>query len=268
MADTIRGSKRFHDAAMLGGQLPEYYATKTEVDSKAPKESPTFTGLITANGGMRLPDNEQVSWTTGWKIYALSGNAFYINAPIGHNKYLHFGISGGVWTLLPNTAIQLGTANYKWGQIYSTNATISTSDLKDKKDIVLMTAEQARPFLMALKPRLFKFIDGTSGRTHYGLIAQEVKEAMQECGISDMEFAGFIKSPKVERVQTGVDDKGDPIIEERTIEDEYVYGLRYEEFIAPLISVCQSLMQENVEIKERMEALEKRLEALEKKDTK
>ena len=46
---------------------------------------------------------------------------------------------------------------------------------------------------MALKPCLYKLIDGTSGRTH-DLIAQEVEEAMQECGISDMEFAGFIKS--------------------------------------------------------------------------
>lgn len=253
------------DAAKLNGQLPEYYATKAEVDSKAPAASPVFTGPVTANGGVRLPDNQQVAWSTGWGIYAIDANTLYIKAPTGHNKYLHFGISGGAWSLLPNTPVQLGTANYKWDQIYSTNPTISTSDLKDKKDIVLMTEEQARPFIMALKPCLYKLIDGTSGRTHYGLIAQEVEEAIQECGISDMEFAGFIKSPKIEREQVGTTKDGAPVYRDKVIEGEYVYGLRYEEFIAPIISVAQSLMQENEVLKGRMDELEKRIEALEEK---
>ena len=128
-----------------------------------------------------------------------------------------------------------------------------------------MTEEQARPFIMALKPCLYKLIDGTSGRTHYGLIAQEVEEAMRECGISDMEFAGFIKSPKVEREQVGTTKDGAPVYRDKVIEGEYVYGLRYEEFIAPIISVAQSLMQENEVLKGRMDELEKRIEALEAK---
>lgn len=258
------------NADKLGGNLPDYYATKAEVDSKAPAVSPVFTGPVTANGGVRLPDNQQVAWSTGWGIYAIGANALYIKAPTGHNKYLHFGISDGAWSLLPNTPVQLGTANYKWEQIYSTNATISTSDLKDKKDIILMTEEQARPFIMALKPCLYKLIDGTSGRTHYGLIAQEVEEAMRECGISDMEFAGFIKSPKIEREQVGTTKDGAPVYRDKVIEGEYVYGLRYEEFIAPIISVAQSLMEENAEIKlenirlnELIESLAERVETLE-----
>ena len=44
-----------------------------------------------------------------------------------------------------------------------------------------------------------------------------------------------------------------------------MYGLRYEEFIAPIISVVQSLMQENEVLKGRMDELEKRIEALEEK---
>ena len=253
------------DAERLGGQPPEYYATKAEVDSKASASNPTFSGQITANTGIRLPDGEKVSWGTGWGMYANDASSFYIATPTGHNKYLFFGVSENAWALLPNSTTQLGTGNFKWGQIYSTNATISTSDLKDKKDIVLMTEEQARPFIMALKPCLYKLIDGTSGRTHYGLIAQEVEEAMRECGISDMEFAGFIKSPKIEREQVGTTKDGTPVYRDKIIEGEYVYGLRYEEFIAPVISVCQSLMQENETLKGRMDELEKRIEALEGK---
>lgn len=253
------------DAEKLGGQPPEYYATKAEVDSKASASNPTFSGRITANAGIRLPDGEKVSWGTGWGAYANDASSFYIATPTGHNKYLFFGVSENAWALLPNSTTQLGTGNFRRGQIYSTNATISTSDLKDKKDIVLMTEEQARPFIMALKPCLYKLIDGTSGRTHYGLIAQEVEEAMRECGISDMEFAGFIKSPKVEREQVGTTKDGAPIYRDKVIEGEYVYGLRYEEFIAPIISVAQSLMQENEVLKGRMDELEKRIEALEAK---
>lgn len=204
-----------------------------------PKNGGTFTGLIHANGGIDLPEDITVSWANGWRIYADSGTAFYMAPLSGYNTYLMYGISQGAWSFLPSGTVTLGNANYKWGQIYSTNATISTSDLNDKKDIVLMTAEQARPFLMALRPRLFKFIDGTSGRTHYGLIAQEVEEAMQECGISDMEFAGFIRSPKTERIRAGEDENGAPVFEERIVEGEYVYGLRYEEFIAPMIATIQ-----------------------------
>ena len=253
------------DAERLGGQPPEYYATKAEVDSKASASNPTFSGQITANTGIRLPDGEKVSWGTGWGVYANDASSFYIATPTGHNKYLFFGVSENAWALLPNSTTQLGTGNFKWGQIYSTNATISTSDLKDKKDIVLMTEEQARPFIMALKPCLYKLIDGTSGRTHYGLIAQEVEEAMRECGISDMEFAGFIKSPKIKREQVGTAKGGAPVYRDKVIGGEYVYGLRYEEFIAPIISVVQSLMQENEVLKGRMDELEKRIEALEEK---
>ena len=253
------------DAAKLNGQPPEYYATKAEVDSKASASNPTFSGQITANTGIRLPDGEKVSWGTGWGVYANDASSFYIATPTGHNKYLFFGVSENAWALLPNSTTQLGTGNFRWGQIYSTNATISTSDLKEKKDIILMTEEQARPFIMALKPRLYKLIDGTSGRTHYGLIAQEVEEAMRECGISDMEFAGFIKSPKIKREQVGTAKDGAPVYRDTVIEGEYVYGLRYEEFIAPIISVAQSLMQENEVLKGRMDELEKRIEALEAK---
>ena len=265
LIDEMGANNNGVNAEKLNGQLPEYYATKAEVDSKASASNPTFSGQITANTGIRLPDGEKVSWGTGWGVYANDASSFYIATPTGHNKYLFFGVSENAWALLPNSTTQLGTGNFRWGQIYSTNATISTSDLKDKKDIVLMTEEQARPFIMALKPCLYKLIDGTSGRTHYGLIAQEVEEAMRECGISDMEFAGFIKSPKIKREQVGTAKDGAPVYRDTVIEGEYVYGLRYEEFIAPIISVAQSLMQENEVLKGRMDELEKRIEALEEK---
>ncbi|MFR8874751.1 MAG: hypothetical protein ACLVHV_15755 [Oscillospiraceae bacterium] len=38
----------------------------------------------------------------------------------------------------------------------------------------------------------------TSGRTHWGLISQDIEELLPQLGMTSMDFAGFIKSPKTE----------------------------------------------------------------------
>lgn len=95
---------------------------------------------------------------------------------------------------------------------------------------------------MKLNPVSYKFKDGESGRTHTGLIAQEVEETLYDIGLSEKDFAGLCKDKKV------VDDKET---------DEYLYGLRYEEFISPLIKMVQMQQKEIEELKERIEKLEK-----------
>ena len=126
---------------------------------------------------------------------------------------------------------RLGDSDRRWGQIYSTNSVISTSDRKEKKYIKPLR-KSAREFIMNLNPVSYQFKNGESGRTHYGLIAQDVEETMKEMGMTDLDFAGFCKD-------------GDR------------YGLRYEEFIAPLIKTVQ-LMQ--VEIEELKREVGKRYE--------
>ena len=94
-------------------------------------------------------------------------------------------------------------------------------------------------------------IDGTSGRTHYGFIAQDVEELMNQLNINNSDFAGFIKSPK--KIIKYEDENGkkleNPI--EEVIENEYDYALRYDEFIAPLIKVVQE-QQKTIEQQQRM----------------
>ena len=130
---------------------------------------------------------------------------------------------------------RLGDSDKRWGQIYSTNSTIATSDRKEKKYIKPLR-KSAREFIMNLNPVSYQFKNGESGRTHYGLIAQDVEETMKELGMTDLDFAGFCKDKK---------------------DDDYIYGLRYEEFIAPLIKTVQ-LMQ--VEIEELKREVGKRYE--------
>lgn len=152
---------------------------------------------------------------------------------------LHFSGRGTVLELVSNyigcgrtlrpasTSCDLGTSSWLWGDIYATNGTINTSDRNRKTDISYDMSRYEAIF-DALKPANFKMIDGTSGRTHTGFISQDIEDALAPCGLTSIDFAAFIKSPKV-------DEDG------KVIEGEYVYGLRYDELIALMVTQIQSL---------------------------
>ena len=108
-------------------------------------------------------------------------------------------------------------------------------------------------------PSSYKFVDGTSDRTHYGLVAQDVEELLKSLGMDSKDFGGFIKSPRPKMVEVEVENEnGETITELQEVEGEYEYdySLRYEEFIAPLVKMVQiqqteieSLKAEIAEIK-------------------
>lgn len=95
-----------------------------------------------------------------------------------------------------------------------------------------------------------------------GFIAQEVEILLESHNFSTSDFAGFIKSPRTE-IYTEVDEFGNEVEKFREIEGEYIYGLRYEEFIALLYRYVQikEHQRENdqEELLTRIEALEKQL---------
>lgn len=138
-------------------------------------------------------------------------------------------------------SLKLGTASNKFGQIYSSNSAISTSDKNLKKDITPLD-EKYLQFFLLLQPVSYLFKDGTSGRTHIGFISQDVEEAMAKCGISDLEFAGFCKDikKKYELNDNGEEIESDDLDENGNI--QYIYSLRYEEFIG-LITLAVLLLR-------------------------
>jgi hypothetical protein len=147
-----------------------------------------------------------------------------------------------------DNAYSCGKSGFRFTEIWAVTGTIQTSDERLKTDIT--DAALGLDFIMLLRPRAYKWRKGAnttekvevvigeeeagnettsqtetiSGnragvRTHYGLIAQEVKSALDASGCTD--FAGYIKT-----------DPEDPHSEE---------GLRYDQFIAPLIRAVQEL---------------------------
>lgn len=153
--------------------------------------------------------------------------------------------------------LSLGTSSGKWDSVYAKSGTIQTSDRNKKNTIEDLTTEKAEAFIYGLKPSTYKMNEGTSGRTHWGLISQDVEELMSQLGMDNLDFAGFIKSPK--KVISYEDENGNKLKKpiEETVEGEYDYSLRYDEFIAPLIKVVQEQQREIDSLKKEIDEIKK-----------
>lgn len=123
----------------------------------------------------------------------------------------------------------LGSTAYslRWTRLYCVQSVDVSSDARLKKDIVDLDGS----LIYKLRPRKFRLIDG-NGKLRFGLVAQEVKAALDELGIVDADLYG--------------DDNPESL------------SLVYEELIAPLIAAVQTQ-------KGRIDALEARLAALEER---
>lgn len=135
-----------------------------------------------------------------------------------------------------------GTSAGLWSSVWAVNGTIQTSDEREKTDIEpLENDERFLRFAKMIVPYIFKMKMGTSGRKHIGFIAQRIEEAMNECGISDMEFAGLVKAPVYAKKLK--DENGNELNEYDTTSEviDYTYHLRYEEFIPLLFLWLRSL---------------------------
>lgn len=102
-----------------------------------------------------------------------------------------------------------------WKNIYLNSAATVISDERTKENI--LGSDLGLDFINKLNPVKYNKIDGN--RTHYGLIAQQVKSVLDEASIED--FGGWV-----------ISDVNDP---------EGQQALRYEEFISPLIKAVQEL---------------------------
>lgn len=138
-----------------------------------------------------------------------------------------------------DNALTLGTSTKRWSTIYAATGVINTSDQRQKTD--LTSCPLGLDFVLALRPRMFRWIEGgqdltavalpdqpTPGRLdaapragrrpHLGLVAQEVKAALDVAGVD----CGLWT----------LDDPADPASRQ---------ALRYDQLLAPLIGAVQEL---------------------------
>jgi len=132
----------------------------------------------------------------------------------------------------------LGWSNERWTQLYAASGSINTSDRTEKNTIV--DSDLGLSFINKLKPVSYKFNSGV--RTHYGLIAQDIEDILPGIGKTTGDFAAFIKTdnPAVLYEESEDTPEGKEVGDVR-IPAKITYGLRYSEFIAPLIKAVQEL---------------------------
>ena len=197
----------------------------------------------------------------GSQTMSVGGAAFTGYDQGGGNYVMKAGVTGGQFFLWgwynskpaffndTNNYMDLGangTFNYSWKNIYLNNSPVITSDKREK---TFVSTSTGLDFINKLNPVVYKWNIGgyikdetdkdeegnpklipvPGVRHHYGLFAQDVKQAMDDSNITD--FGGWISS-----------DINDPDAKQL---------LRYEEFIAPLIKAVQ-------ELSARLEILENR----------
>ena len=131
--------------------------------------------------------------------------------------------------------ITLSGVSIQFNGTVSNNSSSGTqSDQMRKHDIDGLSANYSS-FFDKLTPRIYKYNDGTSGRTHVGFIAQEVNKALDNSGLTLTDFA----SPMLVKDKEG---------------NEY-WTLRYEEFIALNTFEIQKLKAKVSELESKLNSL-------------
>jgi len=155
---------------------------------------------------------------------------------------IHF--HDGVDSLIPwntstanyrDNAIDLGTSSYRFNDAYVTNGVTSGSDRNEKENIT--QSDLGLTFIKELNPVSYTWKNNNSNRTHYGLISQDIETWLSDNDKNNTDFAGLVK--------TDVSEEQDG--------SSYKYGLRYNEFISPLIKAIQELSAKVEELEGKIE---------------
>ena len=182
------------------------------------------TGSLTVNGST-------ISTNTGYIV--LDGTNGVVQAASGSSITVTL---AGRFSPTTDNNTTCGGASNRWSVVYAATGTINTSDERDK---VVLGSSLGLSFINALEPVSYKWKiggvdkDGNARpgvRTFHGLKAQQVKSTLDAMGVED--FAGWVLA-----------DKDDP---------ESTQGLRYSEFIAPLIKAVQELSQKVADLEARL----------------
>lgn len=134
-----------------------------------------------------------------------------------------------------NGAIYLGTTTFRFNTAFFSNA-ITASDLKEK-EVLPVDKNKYIDLIMKLRPLSYHRIgEGDTGkRTHMGLGAQDVADAIKIIGMGDMSLVQAAKITNGEET---------PYCGEDVSDDELSWGLNYTELFAPLIHTVQATRRE------------------------
>lgn len=202
------GTGTVRDMSFLGGNIG--VNTSAAAQSLQVAAGSNYEGILL--NGATVPNlcfARGVSTTQEWKlgISANNGNNFSISTGTINADELVIDTSGNVF---PGTddAQDLGTATYRWDDVYATNGTIQTSDEREKTDIGPLSDTEVR-IAQRIKDECWKKYrwkesvseKGEAARFHFGVIAQDVEAICIEEGLGTDSLSFFIRAPKYKRVE-------------------------------------------------------------------
>lgn len=145
---------------------------------------------------------------------------------------------------ITDNSLDIGSSSFRYQDIYATNGTIQTSDANEKQQIASLTdAEITAAKAISKLFKTFKWNNsvaekGDAARTHTGVIAQEVEQAMTDAGLNAGDYAFFISSDWTD---------------EETGEERNRKGIRYPQLMSFIGAATE----------QRLASIEARLDALE-----
>lgn len=125
----------------------------------------------------------------------------------------------------------LGSASYRWATIY-TNASVNTSDRREKHDINYDVSDEMIDLIYNSKPVSYIYNSDKYDIKRYGMIAQDVRDYLVENNLE--KFGGITVDDKVKEIPRDINAS----------EEEVIYGISYEQYIAPLIATVQHQKQQ------------------------
>lgn len=233
----------------LGGSLPSgttFYANAASGEMKGRYDASAGTTAcyhvfvnttVSTVGTENSAGGTLVASSSAYATVLANNSAYEVQ--LGTNNTVRTAIdsSGNLYPVVDN-AYTVGKSGKRWSAVWAANAIIQTSDERQKTEI--QDSDLGLDFINALRPVSYKFkvgsnvvtvvdkgVDEETGariteavvtqkpgtRRHYGMLSQQVKKI-----IGDSDFGGFIYDPETDE-----------------------YGLRYDEFIAPLVKAVQQL---------------------------
>ena len=240
---TFAGAKTFSGAVVCGTTLDvsstvSFSGTLGVGGAVTCSSTGEFNGLVTGNGFL----SSAGSYNFTASNESIFGSAGSVTISVGGAS--RCGSTTAAFRPTNDIGLTLGTAGLRWGQIYSSVGTISTSDRNSKQNIEEIN-DVEKKVAVKLKGlfKKYKFKDavtskGNQARTHFGIIAQDVESAFLSENLNANEYGIFCSDTWYEKEEV-VNGKNEIVIYESQVDgsiEKTRLGVRYDELFAFIIS--------------------------------
>lgn len=182
-----------------------------------------------------------------------ASTAHYLQG-IGLSDYVRISDNGN---LIPSSSsVYCGTNPNPFAGGYSSGGWKTTSDRRKKKDFrKLLEDDRFERFFELLQPMEYRLIENDE-KMHIGFVAQDVEQAMTDCGISENEFYGLEHAVFSEK-DFESNEEWEKFLEQNGGAND-MYTLCYQEFIALNTAMIQKLQNRCNDFERRLSALERK----------